>query len=342
MKRWTTALSTANELSLVAIEEASRRGVRSADLEHLLLALTVSDQPAGALLRRHGATLEAVRDAVDEHHAEHLAAVGITDASFPRERLREDAVEHTDLTERVRTVFHHASAKDRPGDAAAVLSQLLAEPSGTVRDILSRVPVDADAVAQELTGLPRQRSGRAVTVRPGVLAAEREQFVPAEPSTVWALVSAADRLPEWEPSVVSLQPAAAEAAEAAGPPAGPPGEATAVWSGTPRPRRRRDGRPVPPRPGWERVLIERVEHHQDERVLWRFSHPDAPRAAQRTLEITLRPSPGGTTVQLGTQWTRPQRRTLPGLRLIARPLTRFAAWLHLHQVGAGISRALRR
>lgn len=336
MKHWTTALTTANELSLVAIDEASRRGMRSADLEHLLLALTVTEQPAGDLLRRQGATLVEMRRAVDEYHAEHLAAVGISNAPFPRGRIRDDAVEITELTDRVRALFHQVAIEERSGDAAAVLSQLMSEPSGTVHDLLQRAGVDTGTLTHGLADLRRQSPKHTVTIKPGELTAEKELFVPAEVAAVWSLVSSAQRLPEWEPTVDKLRPMDDD------PTSGLSANRTKLWSATPRTRRRRDGRPTSPRRGWEQLMLEQVKSQALERIIWRFTYPHAHLAAQRTLDISMQPSPGGTAVHLVTRWHRSPRRGMTGMRLLASPFTRFAAHSHLHQVSAGISRALRR
>ncbi|KAA9394526.1 hypothetical protein FCK90_06830 [Kocuria coralli] len=55
---------TSQELSLAAMEEASRQGRREADLEHLFIALVLTDQPAGRILRGLGITLDDARRGV--------------------------------------------------------------------------------------------------------------------------------------------------------------------------------------------------------------------------------------------------------------------------------------
>ncbi len=47
MSRFTDSASTSYSLSITAMEEASRVGQREADIDHLFLALTVSEQTAG-------------------------------------------------------------------------------------------------------------------------------------------------------------------------------------------------------------------------------------------------------------------------------------------------------
>ena len=77
MSKLTTTAATAHTLSLTAMEEASRLGQRTADIDHLFLALVVSEQRAGQVLRSLGITLDSAREAVVTQHAEQLASLGI-------------------------------------------------------------------------------------------------------------------------------------------------------------------------------------------------------------------------------------------------------------------------
>src|SRR5690606_16041423 len=70
-KRMSAFLNTAatmQTLSVAGMEEASRDGRREGDLEHVLLALVLSEQSAGQVLRGLGITLDAARLAVREQH----------------------------------------------------------------------------------------------------------------------------------------------------------------------------------------------------------------------------------------------------------------------------------
>ncbi|MGO3678602.1 MAG: Clp protease N-terminal domain-containing protein, partial [Microbacteriaceae bacterium] len=64
MSRLTRMLAASQALSITAMEEASRVGLRTATIEHLLLALTVDEGIAGQALRANGVTIEAARDAI--------------------------------------------------------------------------------------------------------------------------------------------------------------------------------------------------------------------------------------------------------------------------------------
>jgi len=77
MSKFVRAAQTSQSLSLAAMEEASRAGLRVADLEHLFLALVISDQPAGGSLRSMGIDLDGARRAVEEAHAAQLASLGV-------------------------------------------------------------------------------------------------------------------------------------------------------------------------------------------------------------------------------------------------------------------------
>ncbi len=77
MSRITAAAATSHTLSVTAMEEASRLGQHKVDIDHMLLALVVSEQVAGQVLRSFGVTLDAAREAVDTQHAEQLASLGI-------------------------------------------------------------------------------------------------------------------------------------------------------------------------------------------------------------------------------------------------------------------------
>ncbi|MHA7277235.1 Clp protease N-terminal domain-containing protein [Arthrobacter sp. Hz1] len=75
MTSFISAAASVQTLSLAAMEEASRRGLRNADLEHLFLALVINDQAAGRALRKAGITLDGARSAVDAMHSDQLRSV---------------------------------------------------------------------------------------------------------------------------------------------------------------------------------------------------------------------------------------------------------------------------
>ncbi|MFT4280831.1 Clp protease N-terminal domain-containing protein [Microbacterium sp.] len=157
MSKFVRAAQTSQSLSLVAMEEASRLGVREADIEHLLLALVLNDQNAGRALRSLGVDIEAARQAVAEQHDTHLASLGI-DAEFPAPgRIVFHETDGYQWRKRASDLLARSAGKGRDGDAGAVLRELLIEPSGLIVDILERLGVTPQRVREELDRRPSRR-----------------------------------------------------------------------------------------------------------------------------------------------------------------------------------------
>jgi len=130
MNKLVRAAQTSQSLSLAAMEEASRLGLREADIEHLFLALVIDDQSAGRALRSMGIDLDAARRAVEEQHDAQLASLGI-EASFPKAgRIVFQETDGYEWSARALDLIGKSSGKGKSGDAAAVLRELVAEPSG--------------------------------------------------------------------------------------------------------------------------------------------------------------------------------------------------------------------
>lgn len=326
MSKLSRAAATSQTLSLVAMEEASRLGLREADLEHLLLALVVSDQPAGVALRSIGITLTDARAAVESLHTEQLAALGIRTGLPDAGRIVFHETGGYEWTRRASDLIGRAAGRGRTGDAAAVLRELLAEPSGLVRDLLERLGTTQQQVLDELAraeATPRPRPARARA--PGTATGTTETFVPAPVEEVWALVSAPGRIPEWYPTVASVEE--------------PRSEDETTWaarSTTTAP----SGKPVRVRPDHVRCQVELVDAEPQSRVGWRFSYPDAAVRRPVVVEVALVPTAGGTQVSVTQAWTRSTGwRAAVGAPL--RPLQRALLWLATSQTGNAISRAFR-
>ncbi|MWV58055.1 SRPBCC family protein [Rathayibacter sp. VKM Ac-2754] len=326
MSKFARVAQTSQSLSLAAMEEASRLGLREADLEHLLLALVISDQSAGRALRSLQIDLAAARRAVQAQHAEQLASLGI-DAPFPESgRIVLHETSGYEWSRRAADLLARAGGTGKGGDAAAVLRELVAEPSGQITDLLRRLGTTPDAVlarldrfdSPETTPWPAA-SGRA--------SGSTEAFVPAPIEDVWALVADPLRVPEWELSVGHLDDSGQDVM---------PG---AVWQGHAR-LRRPDGKPVRIKPRFRRKRIELVELDRPEHVAWRVASPDAPRSSAILTEFSLTPTTGGTQVTIAISW--PERagwRRLVGWPL--RPLRKFLVWIVLFQTTSAISRPFR-
>lgn len=332
MSKFVRAAQTSQSLSLTAMEEASRAGLRVADLEHLFLALVISDQPAGASLRSMGIDIEGARRAVEEAHAAQLASLGI-EASFPEaHRIVFHETDGYEWSKRASDLFARSVEKDRNGDAAAVLRELVSEPSGLIADILNRLGTTPQAVLDHLEHLEQfdataERTATQPVKVKGRASGSIEAFVPAPIDDVWKLLADPARIPDWEMSVGSIDDALQDVT---------PGT---VWHGV-APARRPDGKPVKVKPGFRRRSIELVTAHQPERIAWSFTYPDAPHSNAVLTEFALVTTTGGTQVKITKSWSRrPGWRRLVAFPL--RPIQKFLVWITLFQTGGAISRAFR-
>lgn len=329
MSKFVRAAQTSQSLSLVAMEEASRLGVREADIEHLLLALVLNDQNAGRALRGLGVDIEAARQAVAEQHDTHLASLGI-DAEFPAPgRIVFHETDGYQWRKRASDLLARSAGKGRDGDAGAVLRELLIEPSGLIVEILERLDVTPQHVQAELdrldaapaSGGTREEAGR------GRVSGSTETFVPAPIADVWEFLTDVSRVPDWDVSVGSIDH---------GERGGAPGS---VWEGS-APHERPDGRPLKLKPQYRRRVIELVEADAPDRVTWRSSYPDVAHRGPTQTTFVLAPTTGGTQITITTSWARSRGwRRVVGVPL--RPIVKFIVWLSLFQTGGAVSRAFR-
>lgn len=326
MNKLVRAAKTSQSLSLAAMEEASRLGLREADIEHLFLALVIDDQSAGRALRSMGIDLDAARRAVEEQHDAQLASLGI-EASFPAAgRIVFHETDGYEWSPRARDLIANASGKGKDGDAAAVLRELVAEPSGLIAEILERLATTPDALLAHLDSLTEETTPTAARVK-GRTSGSTETFVAAPIDEVWKLLAVPARIPEWEPSIGSIDHTGQDAM---------PG---AVWQGL-APTSHPDGKPVKIKPQFRRRSVELLTAQPPERITWSFGYPDASRSNSVRTEFTLVNTTGGTQVQITKSWSRRQGwRGLVALPL--RPIQKFLVWITLFQTGSAISRAFR-
>jgi hypothetical protein len=316
-------------LSLAAMEEASRRGRHDADLDDLFLALVLSDQVAGAVLRAARITLDRARQAVDAMHTAQLRSVGV-DVDVPGERrIVFHETRGYEWTPRALNVLKRAGGRNS-GDATAVLRELLREPSGLIEDLLVRLNTSSGelvAALEAVEGHPAVAPGKKRRI-PGITR-RVETFVPAGIGDVWSLLADPARMPEWNPSVGSVERDEDGAATVVG----------ASWRVV-APTVYPDGTPAKVKAQFRRRRMELTQFDPPSGIAWRTSYIDAVRANSHVLTIELAPAAGGTQLQLTMSWTRHG-----GWRRIAfwplRPLQRFLAWLGLLQIGGGISRVFR-
>lgn len=338
MSRLNTAIQTSHTLSLAAMEEASRTGERTADLEHLLLALVLSEQDAGGVLRSLGLTLEATRQAIEAQHAEQLAALGIESAPQTGQRIVFHETGGYEWSERASALLSSASGRGKRGDASAVLRELLAEPSGLIAAVLGRLDTTPQAITARLDELDALTTDSPpATIATGRLSRTATAFVPAEPAAVWELLSEPPSVPAWDQSVGSV---ASPASAPDGAPE-PTEQDPSPFSGRAR-TVRDDGRAIRVTPDLVAMRITRTRCEPRELVEWRFEYPDSPGANAKLVRFVLEPAAGGTQLRTSLAWERQAtapRRTLRGYLL--RPLVRVAMWFQVSQLNAAVSRAFR-
>lgn len=329
MSKFVRAAQTSQSLSLAAMEEASRLGLREADIEHMFLALVINDQSAGRAVRSLDIDLDAARRAVEEQHEAQLALLGI-EASFPEAgRIVFHETAGYQWSKRASDLIAHSGGKDKEGDAAAVLRELVAEPSGLIADILHRLGTTPDALLEHLEQFdsPGEKTAPTAPKVKGQVSGSTETFVPAPVEAVWEFVADPTHVPKWEMSVGSIDHTGQDATLGM------------VWQGH-APTSRPDGKPVKMKPQFHRRSIELVAAHRPEQVAWRFAYPDASQSRPVLMEFTLATTTGGTQVTITTTWSRHRGwRRLVGLPL--RPIQKFFVWIGLFQTGSAISRAFR-
>lgn len=329
MNKLVRAAQTSQSLSLAAMEEASRVGLREADIDHMFLALVINDQSAGRALRELGIDIASARLAVEEQRDAQLASLGV-EASFPEPgRIVFHETDGYEWTRRARDLIAKASSKGKAGDAAAVLRELVAEPSGLITDILGRLGTTSDAVVERLDwpDSPPMKSVPVAAKVKGRTTGTTEIFVSAPLDEVRAFLTDPARIPEWEPSIGTLDQPSHEAR---------PGT---VWEGF-APTTYPDGKPVKIKPQFRRRSVELIALDQPDRIAWSFGFPDVAQSNSVLTEFALMNANGGTQVRISRSWSRRQ-----GWRgLVAwplRPIQKFLVWITLFQTGSAISRTFR-
>jgi hypothetical protein len=328
VSRFTRAAATMHTLSLAAMEEASRFGVRDADIDHLLLALTLDPDVGGQVLRGLGVSLTAARAAVGSQHAEQLDLVGISSGGNEGTRIVFHETSGYEWTDRAIAVLKDASRGDRRGDSAAVLRALVDERSGLIEAILRRLDVDPDVLRTRLEDAQRVDVTVPTPNGEGSLSGTRSVFVPASIEDVWALLSSPARIPEWDQGIASIAESGDDAAE---------WEARTASASA-------DGRPIRVAEEFRRQLVRLVHCDEQTDIRWRFLHPDAPRSNARSVGFALEHAAGGIQLRTTLTWeTEHRRRGLvrSSVRRLLTPLHRFVLFIQLTQLESGITRVFR-
>lgn len=329
MSKLTRYAVTTQSLSLAAMEEASRRGLREADLEDLFLALALSDQPAGQSLRQLGITISTARAAVEGRQKEQIASLGVTaDIPEPGNIVFHETGGY-EWSRRARDLIGRAGEKGRTADTSAVLRELLDEPSGLMTELLHGLGTTPVSVLDELE---RLESTRPVATRREASSqfeatGSTGAFVPGDIGEVWAFLADPSRIPEWEPAIGAVESTGGTAIQ---------GMTWTAYAQLSRP----DGKPIKVREKYRRRTIELLKAEHLTRIDWRFSYPDAPTSMPIIIGIGLEPTTGGTQLTITMTWFKHQ-----GLRSVLRaplrPLQRFLSWIKLFQISSSISRTFR-
>lgn len=311
-------------IAQVAMEEASRFSLPEADVEHLFVALVVSDERAGVALRSMGITLASAREAVADVHSARLASLGIR-ADLPQQQ-RMDCRDLL-LRPRAREIAGRALGAD--DYSAALLRDLVDEPSGLVESILAELGATPSAVTAKVDATAGRREVRPRAAADGLLGTH-ETFVPASVDQVWALLADPRHMTKWGPSYARVdcdeQPLDAF-----------PGDA---WVGRVRAGGR--GRSGQPREGQASERVELLCRVERTRLVWRFSTPDAPHLNSRRVHVDLKPTTAGANVRATVAWE-PRRDGVrrPFLSALLLPVKRYAVRSQAAHVGASIGRAVR-
>lgn len=328
MSKFTEAAAVMQTLSLAAMEEASRAGIRDADIDHLFLALTLDAGNAGQVLRGLGVTLAVARDAVAAERTRHLESLGVASidaaGSTGEERIVFQETQGYDWTDRALDVLKRASSGVHDGSSSAVLRCLVTEPSGTIGALLSRLGVDTADLRARLDEADGIRSAGDERGRSRGPQGSMSAFVPAPPAELWMLVSDAARFPEWDGAVGQVARGTDNEDE---------------WDAA-APTHAADGKPLRIKDEFRRIRIRREQVDAPVRVTWRMSYPDARAANERVIRFELEEAAGGTQVRIHFGWERTaRRRTVLGWLL--QPLARLVIFIQLTQISSGLSRVFR-
>lgn len=325
MSRFTRAAAAMHTLSLASMEEASRFGVRDADIDHLLLALTIDPDTGGQVLRGMGVGLEAARTAVAAQHSAQLDLVGVTSGADGPGRIVFHETTGYAWTDRALAVLKDASTGERVGDSAAVLRSLTSEPSGLIAEILHRLDVGSEALTSRLDEVQRLRLSQQNSPD-AALTGSRSIFVPATLDDVWALLSSATRIPEWDQGIAAIDEDDSTA------------DSWNATTATTTP----DGKPIPVKAEFLRQRIHLVQREERIGVQWRFTRPDAARSNPRLVTFGLEHAAGGMQLRVTLTWETAQpRRGRRFLRFALKPLHRFVIFIQLAQIESGITRVFR-
>lgn len=183
-------------LMTAANQEALRAGDREVDVEHLLLALWLSDSNIGRSLQGV-ATLEQARAAVREVDRTDLAGIGIVDTDDLSPQPPRAQAQSLDWTSRaadaLRPTFSGAGED-------AVLDILLADPDGTPARALRALGWTGEHADPAQPAVDALDEGAADGWQASVRA-----VVPVPIDALWELLADPGRRPDWDAEVAAVE-----------------------------------------------------------------------------------------------------------------------------------------
>lgn len=198
MNKYTGLAATTQTLSVAAVEEASRFAQQTVDVEHLFLALVLSDGDAGQALRGLGITLDVARNAVVDLHSGQLASLGI-DAEIPQGKITAPrGSDGYEWSNRSLNVLNSVNPSKGVDYSAVILKDLMNEPSGLIGDLLNLLGTNPVEVTTRLDQLAVVEKDEPQAVKDS-LVGSRKSFVPAEVGDVWELLIDPSRMADWDP-----------------------------------------------------------------------------------------------------------------------------------------------
>jgi len=205
MSRYVDLMSRTQRLLVTAGEEASRFGLPDADIDHLFLAVLLSDSTAGEALRRSGITLDTARDAVARYHTCQLQSLGLT-TSLPEHDsvAKSPQPQGSNWTHRTQIVLNSVKLKDSDELEAQVLRNLLNEPSGVIAGILESLevtPARIDAELATLTAPPAHNSAHSADSPE----AAEHFYIPAAPDPVMRFLLDPNNMKFWGPQYAVVE-----------------------------------------------------------------------------------------------------------------------------------------
>ncbi|GAA4693221.1 hypothetical protein GCM10025781_08250 [Kocuria gwangalliensis] len=187
--------------------EAARAREPYIDLDHLLIGLIAAGGPAAQALSQHDITLSSARTAAGAVQADAVAQLGVDvhvlPASTPRpvSELNYDDAGDVPSAKRVQRLLDSLGMRVTERD---LLRALLAEPSGTIREMIEHTGADPKAVMADVedaadwtTPTPRRARTVESQAHERTVAVLLTHFIPADAPLVRSVAADPALAPQW-------------------------------------------------------------------------------------------------------------------------------------------------